>query len=93
MKTASFYIIKDIEVVFPDPAVDAYLDMNTVATDVAATKIGGRYYQTLSSIHWDGNRNGILDAPLTTKPWVQLAAGTGKSSQTVLCTLHYYYML
>jgi hypothetical protein len=92
MQTATSYLLKDVEVYFSGTALaDAYLDVNTAATDVAATKLAGRYYQTGSFIHFDGEGNGIINGNLSAKPYLQLSAGVGSAAQTVYCTVHYYY--
>ncbi len=86
-------IYKDIEIMFEGTVMPgAYLKLNTVATDVPATKLGGRYYGTLSALHFDGKLNGQINAELTEAAYLQLSAGVGSLQQTVECTLHIYYI-
>ncbi len=87
-------VIKDVEAYFNGtPMDDAYMDLNTAATDVAATKIAGRWFQTGSFIHIDGNKNGIINAELTAAPYIQLCAGASAvGTQTVYITLKLYYL-
>ena len=86
------WILKDVEIMFRGTVgTGPYLDINTVATKVAATEIGGRYYQTLSALHWDGDANGPINGDLTAKPYLQLCAGVGAEAQVVEVTAHCYY--
>jgi len=86
------YIIKEIRAYIPTPQADAYIRLNTAATDAAATRFGTAYYQAGSFIIYDGNKNGRLNAVLSTEPNLYTTAGTGATgSQTALLTCHYYY--
>jgi hypothetical protein len=92
MQTGTAYILKEVRIYMPGTVGnDAYLDVNTVATDVAATKLGGIYYQSGAFLVWDGNGNGILSGNLSAKPYVQVCKGAGSDAQTVYGTAHYYY--
>ncbi len=92
LQTGTEYIMKDIEVYFSGTTqADAYLKLNTAATDVAATRIASRYYQTGSFIHLDGNANGIIGAVLSAAPYLHLSAGVASVAQTVYVTIKYYY--
>ncbi len=92
MATANEYVFKDVEVAFSGTvAADAYLDVNRTNTNTAGARLGGRYYSTLSALHWDANTNGNTGTVLTSKPFLQLSAGTGMVAQTVYCTVHYFY--
>lgn len=91
--SSTAYILKDIEVFFPTALNDAYIDLNTAATAVEATKIiGRRDYQTGSFIHFDGNENGRIGGVLTALPYVQLYPGVGSDNQTGRVMVHYYYL-
>lgn len=92
MITGTNYIVKDLEVYFSGtPTADATLDLSTSSVAGAGAQIAGRWYQTGSFIHLDGNSNGHLGNALSTKPYLHLCAGTGSIAQTVYCTLRYYY--
>jgi len=92
MITGMNYIIKDVEVYFSGtPTADAYIDLSTAALSGAGAQIAGRWYQTGSFIHLDGNSNGHFGNALTTKPYIHLSAGSGSSAQTVYVNVHYYY--
>ncbi len=92
MKTANEYIMKDVEILFSGSvAYDAYMDLNRTSTKNVATEIGGRYYGTLSALHWDANTNGNAGTILNIPPWLQLSAGTGMVAQPVVVNVHYFY--
>ncbi len=90
----TYLIIKDVEAYFSGAALDdSYMDLNTVATDVAATRIAGRWYQTGSFIHIDGNKNSIINAELSDAPYVQFCAGAAAvGTQTVYVSMKVYYL-
>lgn len=86
------YIIKEIRVYIPTPQADAYIRLNTAATDAAATRFGTAYYQAGSFIIFDGNQNGRIGGVLSTEPNLYTTAGTGATgNQTAVVTVHYYY--
>ena len=87
----SEWILREVQVYIPSAADDAYFHLNTSSSDDADTRFGEAYYNAASFIIFDGTRNGRLDAPISTKPYLHITAGTGSTAQTVYVNIKYYY--
>lgn len=92
LKDGTEYIIKEVEGYFDGVTTAlAKLHLNTANDDAAATRFGSRLYRTGFFINFTGNKNGIINGPLTAKPYLLASAGTASVEQTVEATVHYYY--
>ncbi len=90
--TGTEYIIKEVRVYVPTPQADCSSNLNTAATDVAATRFGPITYNAGSFVIFSGNRNGRINAVLSAAPYIHSCAGTGAATtQTLRGTCHYYY--
>lgn len=92
METGTHYIISEV-LWYSDgtPTYNAYLHLNTAATDEAATRFGETDYHVLSAIVFEGFGNGKLNADLTAKPYLYASAGTGSVAQKMRGIVKYYY--
>ncbi len=89
METARYYIIKEIRF-YASGTIAADAAHSLKETDTGIVFMQG-YYNEGSFSMLTGNRNGIINRPLTAKPTVTLTSGTGMAAQTWYGSIKYYY--
>lgn len=99
MKTASKYIIKEIQVAFASVAnlgTTPYFGMRSISKSDPSYSASvhdfiKKGYNVASFVIMDGNRHGAIDDYLTTKPYVFAHVGAGGSPQDIEVFVAYYY--
>lgn len=89
---SSNWIIKEVRIYFAgSPTADAYMHINTSATDTESTRFGEIYYYSGFILNIDGNKNGRIGTPLSSKPYLFIFGGTGSVASNVYATIIAYF--